>query len=132
MLPEIQKGQTLDIKHFPTKFQALIFRLWETVPASRLAEVLKTDEQTVTQLAKDMGLGQQKWLDEWMTRGYISILRHAWNILPYSQLCQLLDWSEERLDYILKEDDFLGIKLAGWNLTRTDCNEVFYRPLTKE
>lgn len=132
MLPKIQKGQNLDIKHFPTKFQALVFRLWECVPAKRLAEVLKTDENTVEQLAADMGLGKQKWLDDWMTRGYISILRHAWNILPYSQLCQLLDWSEERLDYILKEDDFLGIKLAGWNLTRTDCSEVVYRPLTDE
>ena len=132
MLPKIQKGQNLDIKHFPTKFQALIFRLWECVPAKRLAEVLKTDENTVEQLAADMGLGKQKWLDDWMTRGYISILRHAWNILPYSQLCQLLDWSEERLDYILKEDDFLGIKLAGWNLARTDCGEVVYRPLTDE
>ncbi|MBO5955779.1 MAG: hypothetical protein J6Q10_03150 [Clostridia bacterium] len=132
MLPKIRKGQTLDIKHFPTKFQALIFRLWENVPAKRLAEVLKTDEKTVVQLAKDMGLGEQRWLDEWMTRGYISILRHAWNILPYSQLCQLLDWSEERLDFILKEDDFLDIKLAGWDRVRTDCSEVTYRPLTSE
>ncbi len=131
MLPKIQKGQTLEIKHFPTKFQALIFRLWESVPAKRLAEVLKTDEETVKSLAKDMGLGEQKWLDEWMTRGYISILRHAWNILPYSQLCTLLDWDEERLDFILKEDDFLDVKLAGWNRTRTDCSEVYYRPLTE-
>ncbi len=130
MLPKIQKGQFLDIPHFPTKFQALIFRLWENVPAKRLAEVLKTDEATVAQLARDMGLGEQKWLDQWMTRGYISILRHAWNILPYSQLCQLLDWDEDRLDFILKEDDFLDVKLAGWQRTRTDVEEVFYRPLT--
>ena len=38
MLPEIKKGQTLDIAHFPTKFQALVFRLWESVPAKRLAK----------------------------------------------------------------------------------------------
>ena len=63
MLPKIEKGQFLDIPHFPTKFQALIFRLWESVPAKRLAEVLKTDEATVTQLAHDMGLGEQIWLD---------------------------------------------------------------------
>ncbi len=132
MLPKIQKGQFLDIPHFPTKFQALIFRLWENVPAKRLAEVLKTDEATVTQLASDMGLGEQRWLDEWMTRGYISILRHAWNILPYNQLCQLLDWNEDRLDFILKEDDFLDVKLAGWQRIRTDVEEVYYRPLTEE
>jgi len=131
MLPKIQSGQTLEIPHFPTKFQALIFRLWEHVPAERLAQVLQTDTETIEKLARDMGLGEQKWLEQWMTRGYISILRHAWNILPYSQLCQLLDWSEERLDFILKEDDFLDVKLAGWKRIRTDCEEVYYRPLTE-
>ena len=133
MLPRIKPGLTLAVPHFPTKFQAVIFRLWEHVSAKRLAEVLKTDEETVKQLAFDMGLGEQKWLDEWMTRGYVSILRHVWNLLPYSQLCQLLDWSEDRLAYILKEDDFLDVKLIGWTAEdRSDCEEVFYRPLTEE
>ncbi len=133
MLPSIKPGLSLAVPHFPTKFQAVIFRLWEHVSAKRLAEVLKTDEETVRQLAFDMGLGEQKWLEEWMTRGYISILRHVWNLLPYSQLCQLLDWSEERLDYVLKEEDFLDVKLVGWTREgRTDCEEVYYRPLTKE
>jgi len=132
MLPKVQKGLILEVEHFPTRFQALIFRLWESVPAKRLAEVLNTDEETVCRLARDMGLGEQKWLEEWMSRGYISILRHAWNLLPYHQLCQLLGWDTERLEFVLKEDDFLGVKLGGWNDEKTDCPELFYRPLSDE
>ena len=51
MLPNIEPGKNLPVKHFPTNFQAVIFRLWEFVPAKRLAEVLKTDEETIKGLA---------------------------------------------------------------------------------
>ena len=132
MLPEVKEGLKLDIKHFPAKYQALIFRLWESVPAKRLAEVLKTDEDTVKQAAVDMGLGEQGNTDIWQTRGYISIIRHTWNLLPYKQICQLLDWTVERLEFILKEEDFLDIKLGGWIPRKTDCEEVLYHPLTEE
>lgn len=130
MLPKVKKDMILNVDHFPTKFQAVIFRLWEMVPAKRLAEVLKSDVGTVCRLAADMGLGEQKWLDDWMTRGYISILRSVWNLLPYDQICQLLNWSEERLDYILKEDDFLDIKLGG--RLKFNCEPVYVRTLTDE
>ena len=132
MLPEVKEGLKLDVKHFPTKYQALIFRLWESVSAKKLAEVLKTDEATVKKTAANMGLGEQENTDIWQTRGYISIIRHTWNLLPYKQICQLLDWDEERLGFILKEDDFLDIKLGGWNPRKTDCEEVLYYPLTEE
>lgn len=132
MLPNIEPGKNLPVKHFPTKFQAVIFRLWEFVPAERLAEVLETDEETIKGLASAMGLGEQKWLEQWMEQGYISILRQVWNLLPYHQLCQLLGWSEERLEFVLKEDDFLGIKLVGWSGGKTDCEDVVYRPLTEK
>ncbi len=130
MLPEIRKGNTLKIEYFPTRFQALIFRLWDMVPADKLAKVIRTDEQTVRILAADMGLWSQTDNELWLTRGYISILRHVWNILPYEQICELLDWNEDRLEFVLKEEDFLNIKLAGWDNKKTDCQAVYYRPLT--
>lgn len=130
MLPEIREGVSLDIPHFPTKFQAVIFRLWESVPAKKIAQVLKTDEKTVNELASEMGLPHQEDTRMWQSRGYISILRHVWNILPYNQICDLLDWTQDRLEFILKEDDFLDIKLCGNDRKKTDCSEVVYRPLT--
>lgn len=132
MLPAVEKGRKLDVLHFPTKYQALVFRLWESVEAKRLAKVLETDEETIKSLAKDMGLGEQKNLEEWQTRGYISIIRHVWNLLPYEQIYTLLGWDEARLDYVLKEDDFLAIKLGGYDPRKTECEKVLYRPLTSE
>ena len=128
MLVEPTKGKTLKVCHFPAEYQTLIFRLWEMVDCIKIAEVLETNVENVLKSAETMGLGAQKNLDEWATRGYISILRLVWNLLPYEQICTLLDWDEKRLAYVLKEDDFLGIKLGE----KCDCPVVRYRELTEE
>ena len=127
MLVEPIKGKTLTVCHFPTAYQTLIFRVWEMVDCKKIAEVLETSVENVLQSAEAMGLGTQKSTDEWATRGYISILRAVWNLLPYEQMCTLLGWDEERLSYVLKEDDFLGGKLGE----KCDCPVVRYRELTE-
>jgi len=120
-------GKTLPVSHFPTAFQTVIFRLWECVPCKKLAQVLRTSEENVAKAAADMGLGEQVFLDKWYSRGYITILRAIWNVLPYEQILQLLDYTEERLKFILKEDDFLDYKLGE----KCDCQPVYYRELTE-
>lgn len=122
------KGKKLNIPHFPTAYQALIFRLWEMVSADKIAEVLETSIENVYKAAEKLGLKEQKNLDMWMTRGYISIIKQVWNLLPYEQILKLLDWDEDRLSYILKEDDYLGEKLGE----KCDCEKVLYRELTPE
>lgn len=126
--PVPTQGKTLAVSHFPTAYQTVIFRLWECVPAAKLAEVLHTTEANVKQAAADMGLGEQAFLDKWHSRGYITILRAIWNVLPYEQIMQLLDYTEERLKFILKEDDFLDYKLGE----KCDCAPVYCRELTAE
>lgn len=128
LLPQPTKGKFLKIEHFPTTFQALIFRLWEMVPASKLAEVLMTTEKNVLNAAFDMGLSTQKNLEQWSTRGYISILKAVWNLLPYEQILTLLDWDEDRLSFCLREDDFLEGKLGE----KCDCSTVLYRALAEK
>lgn len=127
LLPEIKKGKNIDFNYFPTKIQAVIFRCWETIPCCKIAEVLKTTPENIRKMAFDMGLGEQKYTDDWMTKGYITIIKSMWHLLPYSQLLELLGWSEERLAYILKDDDFLDIKLGCF---KPDCEKVTYRELT--
>ncbi len=127
-LPEITEGKVLKAPHFPTDFQTLIFRMWEMVDAAKLARLLGTTAENVIELAENMGLPKQAHLGEWQTRGYISILRAVWNLLPYEQILELLECDEERLAFILKEDDFLGIKLSA----KCDCKPVKYRELTNE
>ena len=127
-LREPAKGKILKIGHFPTAYQTLIFRLWEMVDYKKIAQVIETCEKNVLKAAADMGLSTQKDLGEWMTRGYISIIRAVWNLLPYEQIYRLLDWDRERLAYVLKEDDFLMGKLGE----KCDCPPVVYRELTEE
>ena len=118
-------GKILEIPHFPTRYQALIFRLWEMVPAGRIATVIQTTEEKVLEAAYNMGLSTQKNLGEWAARGYISILKAVWNLLPYEQIYLLLGWDQERLCFVLKEDDFLGIKLGE----KCECPTVLFKEL---
>ena len=122
------EGKTLAVDHFPTAYQTLIFRLWEMVDYRKIAKVLKTSEDNVLRAAEAMGLGEQEVLDAWMSRGYIPIIKAVWNLLPYEQIYELLDWDQARLSYILQEDDFLGSKLGE----KCDCAPVYYRELTAE
>lgn len=128
-LPPISTAEYPDIPHFPTKMQALIFRMWDMVPQKRLAEVLETTQKNVEALAYGMGLLPQEDCTLWQKRGYISIIKSAWQLLPYEQLCTLLGWTKERLAFILREDDFLGYKLGG---EKPICEKLIYRPLTDE
>ncbi|WP_158606611.1 glycoside hydrolase family 20 zincin-like fold domain-containing protein [Paenibacillus ginsengarvi] len=123
------KGKTaLAFPHFPTRLQAVVGRNWGLVPAERIAAVLQTSAATVRELAQEMGFPTETDADPlWMTRGYITIIRANWHLLPYGQLLELLGWTEEQLAFALKEDDFLWIKLGA---LKPQTEEVHYRPLT--
>ena len=83
----------------------------------------------VAKAAKDMGLPQQKHLDLWRERGYITTVRNAWHILPYDQLLSVLDMTEDDFASVLKEDDFFGIKLGNF---KPFCERIVYtEPDTK-
>lgn len=126
ILPAVQEGSCLELLHFPTRMQAFIFRNWELVDKSRIAKVLKVDVDTVNKIAFDMGLPAQRDVSVFLKRGYITIIKQNWHILPYAQLLELLDWTEEKLAYILKEDDFLSVKLENFKF---DCKPVVYEAL---
>ncbi len=129
VLPPVKEGSSIELLHFPTAMQTFVFRNWELVSAKRIAEVLETDEATVKQLAFDMGLPEQKDVSVWLQRGYITVIKQNWHILPYNQLLKLLGWNEEELAYVLKEDDFLSIKLGRFKF---DCEPIKYQPLNDE
>ena len=72
-----------------------------------------------------MGLGPQgPILAEWKTRGYITVLRRNWHLVPTEQLLTLLDMPAEELAYSLREDDFLSIKLGP----KPECPPVAWSP----
>ena len=130
---DFPKGPTpppIIFSHFPTVQQAFIWRNWEMFPAEKLAEVLRTDAKNVLEMAAAMGLRTPPVVNgDWLKKGYNTIIRANWHLLPYEQLLQLLDWTEERLVYALKEDDFLFAKLGA---LKPDSAPVKYEPLTDE
>jgi len=123
------KGKTaIEYPHFPTRMQAVVWRNWGLVPVEHLTNVLQATEQQVMEVAGDLGLPLMPVIDPlWLSRGYMTIIRANWHLLPYGQLLQLLNWSEEQLAYALKEDDFLWIKLGS---LKPHTEPVQYRPLT--
>lgn len=126
-LPPI-KQKAVKFEYFPTRMQTFIFRNWETVDKSRIAKVLGTSVQNVEQEAARMGLPEQKSIKEWEKRGYITTIRNNWHLVNYKQLTELIGWTEDRLELVLKEEDFLDVKLGGF---KPDCEILEYRELTE-
>ena len=112
-LPPVRQDVHVDLPHFPSRLHAAVFRLWETVPAERIAHALQLPLCAITNAANEMGLPEQSIDPAWQTRGYITTIRNAWHVLPYENLLPLLDRSEEQLAATLKEDDFFGEKLGA-------------------
>lgn len=114
ILPEISKEKAAKYDYFPTTWQAVIWRNWGYIPVERIASAIGTDCETVRSSAKLMGLNPDETVNsEWERRGYLTIIRNNWNLCTYEQIMQLLDISEKQLAFILKEDDFLWIKLGS-------------------
>ncbi|MGA2617583.1 MAG: hypothetical protein ABSF26_08245 [Thermoguttaceae bacterium] len=112
--------------HFPSRVHALVWRNWQVVEPRKMAEVLGTSVENVAALAASMGLPPAAAIPPQMkTRGYISILRRNWHLLPYEQLLTLVEMSPEQLAYALREDDFLWIKLGS---LKPRCERLRYVP----
>jgi hypothetical protein len=117
--------------HFPSMLHAFVWRNWGMVPASRLAEVIGTTEKNVRKIAVSMGLEAKPEVDPIWTssKGYITLLRRNWHILPYEQILILLDMTQEQLEWNLFEDDFLFVKLGN---KKPKCERLIYQEPTKE
>lgn len=121
LLLPVKDSLELKLPHFPTRFHAAIFRLWETVDAGQIAKGLGVSEDAVYEAAEAMGLPEQKYTELWKKQGYLTTIRNLWHILPYDQLLGVLGWTEERLAVALKEDDFLWVKVGKF---KPKCDPV--------
>ncbi|MDD3310281.1 MAG: hypothetical protein PHY69_10040, partial [Dysgonamonadaceae bacterium] len=121
----------VDYVHFPSKMHAFVWRNWTMVPRSRLAKVLNTSETNIQKIATSMGLPKQKQIDPiWnSSKGYITVLRRNWHLLPYEQLTVLLGISKEELAWRLIEDDFLFVKMGSM---KPYCEPLSYVEPTSE
>ena len=125
MLPVEKQFPDL-ISHFPTRWQAVVFRNYGIVPTARIAAVLKTDEKSVVSAAREMGLSCLCEETDISEKAYVTVLRSNWHLLCYDQLIKLLNVDEKKLESYLYEDDFCFEKLGD----KPVLGVVTYRDLT--
>ena len=125
-LPVGNAPAPLPLPHFPTLFQAFLWRNWGRVPLNRLAKVLSASEDNVLTSASKLGLPSIPVNEEWLSDGYLTLIRQNWHLLPYEQLLILLDWTPEKLLAVLHEEDFLWIKMGS---SKPDCPTVRWHEL---
>ena len=128
VLPALKEVKLQSIT-LPTVWQTVVFRNYGYVRLDRIAKTLGCDEETVRAEAGRMGLSDEEFSADFEKSGYLTVIRNNWHLLPYAQLLTLLDFSEEKLAYVLEKDDFLGVKLGDF---KPVCAEVVYTPLTAE
>ena len=123
------RSAVMPVDNFPTRWQAVIFRNYGMLTNERIGKVLGCDAATVEAEAIRLGISNTPYQKEWEKSGYITIYRNNWFLLPKEQLIELLGMSEEKYEFILKEEDFLGIKLGDF---KPECAPVRYYPLSDE
>ena len=129
-LPAGNAPQPVQLPHFPTRFQTVLWRNWGLVPPEKLAQLLQCTVDNILKSAEELGLPVPPEVNpKWVTHGYLTLIRNNWHLLPYSQILQLLDWTPEKMAYTLKEEDFFWHKLGQ---LKPECKEVFYRELSEE
>ncbi len=112
--------------YFPDRVHELIFRNWTAVEPSRLAAVLGCSVTDVLELAEAMGLSRVSGVTREMAeRGYTTVIKRNWHLLPLKQLEQLVGMTPERMEFVLREDDMLWYKLG---LLKPHCEPIAYRP----
>ncbi len=112
-LPVGANPPALETPHFPNRLYAFIWRNWQLIELQHMAQLVDTSVENIEQIALSMGLPKVVATSTTMReRGYITLIRRNWHLLPYDQLLTLLDMTHEELAYTLREDDFLFIKLG--------------------
>jgi hypothetical protein len=126
VLPEGSAPAPLVDRHFPDRVHAFVWRNWNAVEPAKLAKILGTSEENVRAMAVSMGLPPVAVVPpEMIGRGYVTLLRRNWHLLPYDQLLELVEMTPERLAFALREDDFLWHKLGD---LKPKCAPLRYRP----
>lgn len=123
-LPVGSAPDALAFSHFPDPLHAFVWRNWELVPAEQMAKVAEATPGQILEIGRAMGLPNPPLIsEERRLRSYITVIRRNWHLLPYDQLLTLLNWTAEELNFTLREDDFLHVKLGR---LKPKCEPIKY------
>ena len=125
-LPTGSAPEPVAFPHFPDTLHTFVWRNWSLVPLERMAETVEATPEELLAIGSAMGLPAPPAISaEQEARSYITVIRRNWHLLPYDQLLTLLAWDAEKLDFVLREDDFLFIKFGS---LKPKCPPVRYAP----
>jgi len=97
---------------FTEAWQKVIFLNYGKVKSENIAKVLGTDKEIVEKEAAAFGLNKISFNPDWKNKGFVTIIRKNWDLLSLRQISLLLEINEFELDNILKDYDFLSVKLG--------------------
>ena len=125
-LPSGPAPLPVSLPHFPDRLHAFVWRNWPLVPTARMAKTIGAQQAEIVRIGKAMGLPDPPAIghDQQM-RSALTVIRRNWHLLPYDQLLTLLDWTPRQLEYSLREDDFLYIRLGS---LKPKCEPLRYLP----
>ena len=104
VLPQGAAPPAIVIGHFPDRVHEFVWRNWTLVKPEKLAKILDCTVDQVHELATSMGLPTAAAVSpDMLTRGYVTLIRRNWHLLPYDQLLELVEMSPEQLAFSLRE-----------------------------
>ena len=125
-LPEGNAPPALMAVWFPDRVHEFVWRNWSLVEPAKLAKIIGASKEDVQAMGESMGLPPAVAIPpEMKTRGYITLIRRNWHLLPYDQLLEFLEMTPERLAFALREDDALWGKLGE---LKPKCEPLRYCP----
>ena len=108
-----------------TNWQKIILINYGVIDNSRIAKVLETSEETVEKEAKRLGINHLTKNQDFASKGFVTIIRNNYNLLPNECISVLLGIDISEFNYLLKNYDFLDVKLGK----KPDVDNYLYFPL---
>lgn len=129
-LPETSSTPSPLPRLFPLPHLDVLYANWGLVPVEALARTLEASPGELARQAVLLGLDPSPRIDpRWLKRGYLTLIRNNWHLLPFGQLCALTGFDPEHLAFLLKEDDFLWHKMG---MLKPQIQPVRFCPLAPE
>ena len=113
-------------KDYLTPWQKVIIRNYGAVKPECIGKVIGLTERGVIENAEKLGLGGIKYNSDWGKKGFVTVIRNNWDLLPNKAIAYFLDIDEESFNKLLTEYDFLDVKLGK----KPEIKDFSFRPLT--
>ena len=111
-----------------TNWQKIILINYGVIDNFRIAKVLNTTEEIIQKEANLLGIDSFIFNSDFLKKGFVTIIRNNYNLMSNQDICVLLNINEDQFNRLLKDYDFLDIKLGA----KPIIDDYHYHSLNKE